>query len=92
MNSFNRRTAIRIDIVSTLLAAVASPVAWFVAHKKAEEATVSLAVEESRRLLHHFGAGARPARMPVSLPAGPPIPSPAACSISPRSTTGRGRK
>ena len=58
MNSFNRRTAIRIAIVSTLLAAVASPVAWFVAHKKAEEATVSLAVEESRRLLHHFGAGA----------------------------------
>lgn len=58
MNSFNRRTAIRIAIVSVLLAAVASPIAWFVAHKNAEEATVLLAMEDSRRLLHlhHFDA------------------------------------
>lgn len=56
MNSFNRRTAFRIAIVSMLLASVASPVAWFVAQKNAEEATVSLAIEESGRLLHHFGA------------------------------------
>jgi HD-GYP domain-containing protein (c-di-GMP phosphodiesterase class II) len=56
MNSFNQRTAVRIAIVSLLLAAVASPVAWFVAHRNAEQATVSLAIEESRRLLHlhHF--------------------------------------
>lgn len=56
MNSFNQRTAFRISVVSILLAAVASPVAWFVAHKNAEESTVSLAIEESGRLLHHFGA------------------------------------
>lgn len=56
MNSFNRRTAIRIAMVSLLLAAVASPAAWFVAHRNAEKSTVSLAVEDSRRLLHlhHF--------------------------------------
>lgn len=56
MNSFNKRTAVRIAIVSMLLAAVASPLAWVVAHKTAEEDTVSLAMEESGRLLHHFGA------------------------------------
>lgn len=56
MNTFNRRTAVRIAIVSVLLGAVASPVAWLVAHENAEEATVALAMEESRRLLHHLGA------------------------------------
>ncbi|HJV80866.1 HD-GYP domain-containing protein, partial [Noviherbaspirillum sp.] len=56
MNSFNRRTAIQIGFASILLAAVASPAAWFVAHRNAEQSTVSLAMEESRRLLHlhHF--------------------------------------
>lgn len=60
MNPFNRRTAIRIAIASILLAAVASPAAWFVAHRHAEQSTVSLAVEESRRLLrlHHFDTDA----------------------------------
>jgi HD-GYP domain-containing protein (c-di-GMP phosphodiesterase class II) len=60
MNSFNRRTAIQIALVSILLAAVASPAAWFVAHLSAERSTVSLAVEESRRLLqlHHFDTSA----------------------------------
>lgn len=60
MNSFNKRTAIRIAIVSVLLAAIASPLAWFVAHRDAEEGTVALAMEESRRLLHlhHFDAAA----------------------------------
>lgn len=56
MNSFNRRTAWRIAAVSLLLAAMASPLAWFVARERAEESTVSLAIEESQRLLHHFGA------------------------------------
>ncbi|QDZ29363.1 HD-GYP domain-containing protein [Noviherbaspirillum sp. UKPF54] len=56
MNAFNKRTAVRIAIVSMLLAAVASPLAWIVAQKTAEEDTVSLALEESGRLLHHFGA------------------------------------
>lgn len=56
MNSFNRRVAWRIGVVSVLLAAVASPAAWFVAYKNAEDATVALAMEESRRLLRHSEA------------------------------------
>jgi len=56
MNSSNRRTAWRIAAVSILLAALASPLAWFVAQERAEESTVSLAIEESQRLLRHFNA------------------------------------
>ncbi len=56
MNSFNKRTAVRIAAVSLLLAVVASPIAWLVAQEKAEESTVLLAIEESRRLLRHFDA------------------------------------
>lgn len=56
MNQFNRRTAVRIAAVSILLAALASPIAWFVARESAEENTVSLAMEESRRLLGFFDA------------------------------------
>lgn len=60
MNAFNKQTAIRIAAISVLLAAIASPAAWVVAHRSAETATVSLAMEESRRLLHlhHFEAAA----------------------------------
>lgn len=56
MNSFNKRTAVRIALVSALLAALASPVAWVVTYKRTEDGTVWLAIDESRRLLHHFGA------------------------------------
>jgi HD-GYP domain-containing protein (c-di-GMP phosphodiesterase class II) len=56
MNAFNRRTAIRIAAISILLAMIASPVAWFVTRENTEEATVALAIEESRRLLVHFEA------------------------------------
>jgi hypothetical protein len=56
MNTFQKRTAIRIAAVSLLLASLASPVAWFVARESAEESIVSLATEESGRLLHHFDA------------------------------------
>lgn len=56
MNTFNKRTALRIAAVSLLLASLASPVAWFVARESAEESIVSLAIEESGRLLHHFDA------------------------------------
>jgi HD-GYP domain-containing protein (c-di-GMP phosphodiesterase class II) len=56
VNSFNKRTAVRISAVSLLLAIVASPIAWFVARENAEESTVALAMEESRRLLRHFDA------------------------------------
>ncbi len=56
MNPFQKRAAIRIAAVSILLASVASPIAWFVAREKAEESIVSLAIEESGRLLHHYDA------------------------------------
>jgi HD-GYP domain-containing protein (c-di-GMP phosphodiesterase class II) len=56
MNNFQKRTAIRIAAVSLLLASIASPVAWFVTRESAEESVVSLAIEESGRLLHHYDA------------------------------------
>ena len=56
MNPFQQRAAIRIAAVSILLASIASPAAWFVAREKAEESIVSLAIEESGRLLHHHNA------------------------------------
>ena len=56
MNTFQRRTAIRIAAVSLILASLASPIAWYAARENAEEGIVSLAIEESGRLLHHFNA------------------------------------
>ena len=56
MNTFQKRTAIRIVAVSILLASLASPIAWWVARENAEKGIVSLAMEESRRLLHHYDA------------------------------------
>lgn len=56
MNPFNKRTAVRIALVSIILAAIASPVAWFVARENAEESIVALAIEESGRLLQHYDA------------------------------------
>ncbi|MBE0615745.1 MAG: hypothetical protein IH604_18915 [Burkholderiales bacterium] len=51
MNSFKKRTAIRIAGVSLILAAIASPVSWYVSRERAEESIVSLAIEESRSLI-----------------------------------------
>ena len=56
MNSFKKRTALRIALVSLVLAALASPLAWWIARESAEESVVSLANEESGRLLHRFDA------------------------------------
>lgn len=56
MNPFNKRTAIRIGMVSVLLASLASPLAWLVTRESAEEGVVALAIEESGRLLHHYDA------------------------------------
>lgn len=56
MNTFQKRTAIRIAAVSILLASLASPIAWYVARESAEESIVSLATEESGRLLQHYDA------------------------------------
>ena len=54
MNPFQKRAALRIAAVSMLLASIATPVAWFIAREMAEESVVSLAIEESGRLLHHY--------------------------------------
>jgi len=51
MNYFNRRAAQRIALVSIILAALAAPVAWYIATESAEHEIVLLAMEESRRFL-----------------------------------------
>ena len=53
MISFNRKVALGIGSASMLLAALAAPLAWWVARENAEEAIVAMAVEESERLLQH---------------------------------------
>ena len=54
MSNFDRRTAIRIALVSVAMAFLAGPIAWFLALERAEESVVALANEESGRLLHRF--------------------------------------
>lgn len=56
LNSFEKRVAIRIAAVSVMLACVAGPAAWLVAQEKSEASIVSLAMEESRRLIDHYHA------------------------------------
>lgn len=54
--TFRRRAALRIAVVSMLLAAVASPLSWFIELESTEEGTVAIAMEESGRILHHSDA------------------------------------
>jgi len=56
VNPFRKRTAILIAGVSALLASISGPIAWYVARENAEESIVSLAMEESGRLLHRHHA------------------------------------
>jgi HD-GYP domain-containing protein (c-di-GMP phosphodiesterase class II) len=56
VNTFQKRTAIRIASTSLLLACIASPLAWYVARERAEQGIVSLAIEESGRMLHRYQA------------------------------------
>ena len=56
MNSFKKRAAIRIAMVSVILASLAGPISWHVSINNAEESVVSLAIEESNRLLLHHNA------------------------------------
>jgi len=56
MQRFRQRTAWRIAVVSVLLAALASPLAWFIARHNAEQAVISLAWEEAGRLLQRYGS------------------------------------
>lgn len=56
LNSFEKRVAVRIAAVSLLLAALTGPGAWWFAQEKSEASIVSLAMEESRRLIDHYHA------------------------------------
>lgn len=54
--SFQQWLAVRIASISLALASVAVPISWFLAREAQESATVSLAIEESRRLLRSVRA------------------------------------
>lgn len=54
--TFRKRAAIRIAVVSLLLAAVASTVSWYIELEATEEGTVAIAMEESKRILHKNNA------------------------------------
>ena len=54
MSTFNVRAAQRIAAVSIVLALLASPLAWYVAQEMAEKEMMSLATEESQRILSHL--------------------------------------
>ncbi len=56
MSTFQQKTARRIAAVSFILAAIASPVAWYIEIENAEDGAVALAVEESQRVLEEHGA------------------------------------
>lgn len=56
MNSFRKKAAIRIAMVSVVLASLASPISWYVSLENAKKSAVSLAIEESHRLLRHHDA------------------------------------
>lgn len=56
MNTFQKRTAIRIAAVSVLLASIAGPGTWFVACERAEGAIIALSIEEAHRFMHHHQA------------------------------------
>lgn len=53
MNSFKRKVAFGIGSVSVVLAGFSIPPVWWLARENAEDSIVSMAVEESRRLLRH---------------------------------------
>ena len=56
VNSFRKRAAIRIAIVSVALATISSPISWFVSLENAKKSTISLAIEETRRMMRHHDA------------------------------------
>ncbi len=51
MNQMKRKAAARIALVTLAMAALASPLAWYVSRENAEEEVVALAQEEARRVL-----------------------------------------
>jgi HD-GYP domain-containing protein (c-di-GMP phosphodiesterase class II) len=56
MDLFQKRTALRIALVSVVLASLASPIAWLVASEAAETSVVALANEESGQQLDRFNS------------------------------------
>lgn len=53
MNQMKRKAAARIAMVTLAMAALASPLAWYVSRENAEEEVVAFAQEEARRVLLH---------------------------------------
>ena len=51
MNQMKRKAAARIAMMTLAMAALASPLAWYVSRENAEEEVVALAQEEARRVL-----------------------------------------
>ena len=51
MNLMKRKAAVRIAMVTLAMAALASPLAWYVSRENAEEEVVAFAQEEARRVL-----------------------------------------
>lgn len=51
MNPMKRKAAARIALVTLSMAALASPIAWYVSRENAEEEVVAFAQEEARRVL-----------------------------------------
>ena len=56
MKTFRKRTALRIALVSLLVASLATPIAWWLTVRAAESSIAAMADEESHRLLHRFDA------------------------------------
>jgi hypothetical protein len=57
MNIYKKRAALRIGLVSLLLAILGSPLAWLISRENAEEEVVLFAIEESRRPLAFLNDG-----------------------------------
>lgn len=57
--TFQQKTARRIALVSLVLAAIVSPLAWYIERENAEEGAVALAMEESQRLLEEHASAFR---------------------------------
>lgn len=53
IHSFQKLVAVRIALVSLLLASIVAPLAWWVARGKAEETIISLATESRRAIDQH---------------------------------------
>lgn len=53
MNSIQHKAAVRIAAVTLTMAALASPLAWYVSRENSEDEMVAFSQEEARRVLQH---------------------------------------